>query len=141
MKRLMLVLCTALALAVAVPAALAASRSYSVRAAGTVKDMTTNTYAKFQINLRAGPGHKIVYTNPMTNTNFRALHLTSWKFSADTAKFNGVGLVNGERVPFQVIAVAHPRTTGVFKIAWNGMAGHGGNVTFGRIRVTQISAS
>ena len=141
MKRLMLLLCTALALAVAVPTALAASRSYSVRAAGTVKDMTTQTYAKFQINLRAGPGHKIVYTNPYTETTFRSVRLTSSSFTADTAKFNGIGMLNGERVPFQVIAVAHPRTTGVFKIAWNGMAGHGGNVTFGRIRVTQISAS
>ena len=141
MKRVMLVLCLALALVVAVPAALSASRSYAVRAAGTVEDLTTNTYATFRIDLRAGPGHKIVYTNPMTSTTFRALRLTSWTFSADTAKFDGIGLVNGRRVPFQVIAVAHPRTTGVFKIAWNGTAGHGGNVSFGRIRVTPIRAS
>jgi hypothetical protein len=49
--------------------------------------------------------------------------------------------VNGKQVHFTAIATDHPAQTDGFKIAWNHMAAHGGNVLTGNVHIRQIKLS
>lgn len=134
MKRLALV---ALAAAFAVPAASAAN--FTVRGSGWVVDnMATGSIAQFNVNFKAGPTHKVVYTDGATGIRFYSLDVKRLSFSLGTAKIAGVGMVNGKRVSFTAIIVDRPANKDTFKIAWNHGASHGGTVMDGNIKVTQI---
>jgi hypothetical protein len=144
MKRILLpALAVLAAVAFAVPAASAASYKYAftVRAGGVVVD---NPFAKvtslgrFEINLKAGPTHKVVYYDAFTGLSFHSLSLTTLSYERSAVKINGIGMVNGKRVSFTVIATDHPAYTDAFKIAWNHMAAHGGNLINGNVHVSQI---
>jgi hypothetical protein len=136
MKRLALV---ALAAAFAVPAASAAN-SFTVRGGGWVVDtMATGSIAQFSVNFKAGPTHKLVYTDGGTGIRFYSLNLASLSFRLGVAKIMGVGMVNGKRVNFTAVIVDRPASKDTFKLAWNHGASHGGTVMDGNIKVTQIT--
>lgn len=137
-KRLLLVAC--LALATAVPAAFASSmRHYTVNAGGTV---LSNGYdgnmGLFRIDFHKGPGGKITYSEPATGLTFHSVSLQSVRSTAYAMKIMGMGMANGKPVHFTVIATDHPLGSGTFRIDWNHLAAHGGNVTRGVVRITQI---
>ena len=148
MKRLLLpVLAAIAAIGFAVPAASAASYDYAftVRAGGFVMDNpfggTATSLGRFEVNLKAGPTHKVTYTDRTTGLSFHSLSISSLTYTRSTALIKGIGMVNGKRVSFTVIAVDHPAATDAFKIAWNHQAAHGGNLLTGNVHVRQISLS
>lgn len=138
MKRLLFVVC--LALATAVPAAFASTARYTANAGGTVfaDGSQGGNMGLFRIDFRKGPGNKITYVEPATGVQFRSLSLQSVRSTASAMKIRGVGLANGQRVHFTVIATNHPLAQGTFKIDWNHLAAHGGKVRNGHVRITQI---
>ena len=144
MKRVLLGWSALLAVvAVAVPAASAAT--FTVRGGVFVQDIPFapkfTTPARFSINLKAGPGHKVTYTDAATGLNFRSLDLMSVSYTRSAVKIAGLGFVGGKRVHFTAIATDN-KATGVdaFKISWSHKASHGGNVQSGNVRITPISA-
>jgi hypothetical protein len=144
MKRLLLATGAVLAaVAVAVPAA--SARSYTVRAGGLVMDNpsggTLQTLGRFEINLKAGPSNKVTYVDRTTGVAFHSTQLTQVFFTASTVKIVGIGMANGKRVHFTVLATDHPAATDAFKISWNHQAAHGGNVLSGNVHVREISLS
>ena len=147
MKRLLLpVLAAIAALGFAIPAASAASYGYAftVRAGGYVYDNPfgmTLTTAKFEVNLKAGPTHKITYADPATGLSFHSLRLTSLRYARSAVMITGIGMANGQRVHFTAVATDHPAYTDAFKIAWNHQAAHGGNLLNGNVHVRQIQVS
>jgi hypothetical protein len=145
MKRVLLA-CSALLAAAAVAIPAASATTFTVRAGGYVLDNPFaprfTTAARFTVNLKAGPGHKVTYTDRATGLSFRSLDLASVVFTRNAVKITGVGLVGGKRVHFTAIATDHNKTgVDAFKIAWDHKASHGGNVTAGNVRVTPISVS
>jgi hypothetical protein len=144
MKRFLLVCGAALAaVALAVPAA--SARNYTVRAGGLVMDNpsggTAQTLGRFEINLKAGPGHKVTYVDRTTGVSFHSVSLTQLFFTATSVKIVGIGMVGGQRVHFTAIATDHPSATDAFKISWSHKAAHGGNLLEGNVHVRQISVS
>lgn len=134
MKRLALLV---LAAAFAVPAASAAN--FTVRGSGWVVDsMSTGSLAQFSVNFKAGPTHKVVYTDGGTGIRFYSLSITKLRFTLGTATISGVGMANGKRVNYTAAIVDRPANKDTFKIAWNHGASHGGTVFDGNIKVTQI---
>src|SRR5690349_13664615 len=101
MKR-MLLGCSALlgAVAVAVPAA--SATTFTVRAGGSVLDNPSaarfTTPARFSVNLKAGPGHKVTYTDQATGLSFRSLELAGVTYTRSAVKITGLGMVGGKRV-------------------------------------------
>jgi hypothetical protein len=145
MKRVLLG-CSALLAAAAVAVPAASATTFTVRAGGSVLDNpfapTFTTPARFTINLKAGPGHKVTYLDRATGLTFRSLDLASVVYTRNAVKITGLGLVGGKRVHFTVIATDHNKTgVDAFKIAWDHKAAHGGNVMSGNVRVTPISVS
>ena len=135
MKRVLLGGAALLAtVAVAVPAA--SATTFTLRAGGSVLDNPFaprfTTPARFTINLKAGPGHKLTYIDQATGLNFRSLHLASVVFTRSAVKITGLGFVGGQRVHFTAIATDN-KATGVdaFKISWNHKASHGGSLASG----------
>ena len=130
------------AVAVAVPAAMATT--FTVRAGGLVFDNpsggTVQTLGKFALDFRKGPGHKVVYTNATTGLSFHSLSIASVRFNRNAVEVTGLGLANGKRVHFTAIAADHATGMDAFKISWNHLAAHGGNVLNGNVRITPISA-
>lgn len=148
MKRLLPAVCAALAaVAFAVPAASASSYRYAftVRAGGLVYDNpysgTTASLGQFEINLKAGPANKITYVDRTAGVYFHSLALSKLVYSRSAVEITGLGLANGKRVHFTVIASDHPAATDAFKIAWNHLAAHGGNLLEGNVHVRQIKLS
>lgn len=144
MKRALIALAGVLAaVAVAVPAA--SARDFTVRAGGFVMDNpfagTTATLGRFEINLRAGPTQKITYTDATTGLRFHSVSLSGLTFTRSAVKITGIGIANGERVHFTVLASDHPASVDGFRISWNHQASHGGNVLTGNVHVRQISLS
>jgi hypothetical protein len=144
MKGVMLALAAALAaVLVAVPGA--SARDFTVRAGGLVFDNpsggTVQTLGKFEINLRAGPTQKVTYVDRTTGVSFHSTQLMQLYFTASSVKILGIGMANGKRVHFTVIATDHPAATDAFRIAWNHQAAHGGNVLEGNVHVRQIKLS
>lgn len=136
MKRLLIVVIAALA--VAVPTA--SATTFKLRAGGWVQDRTTMTRATFNVNFKAGPGHKVTYVDRTTGISFRSLNLSAVKLVRNAVKISGMGLVNGMRVHFTAIATDHNTPSGDwFTIDWNHMAAHGGKVMLGNIRITPVS--
>ena len=145
MKRVLLG-CSALLAAAAVAVPAASATTFTVRAGGLVMNDpfhgTTATLGKFYVNLKAGPGHKVTYVDKTAGVYFRSLDLTKLTFTRNAVKIVGIGLANGMRVHFTVIATDHNKTgVDAFKIAWNHQAAHGGNLMSGNVRVTPISVS
>jgi len=145
MKRVLLG-CSALLAAAAVVVPAASATTFTVRAAGSVLDNPFapkfTTPARFSINLKAGPGHKVTYVDYATGLSFRSLDLAGVVFSRNAVKITGVGLVGGKRVHFTAIATDYNKTgTDAFKIAWDHKASHGGTVHTGNVRITPVSAS
>jgi hypothetical protein len=133
MKRLVLFLAAAVAaLLVAVPA-MSATGAASIRAAGTVKAFqTAGPIAKFTLYLDSTlKSNKLVYREP--GTTFKALTMTNTLFSSNAARFGGIGLVNGKRVHYTAVVVAHPTYAGVFRLAWNHGASRGGSLLDGNV--------
>lgn len=137
MKRLLLV--PVAALAVAIPAA--SATTFTVRAGGYVQDRNMNMErALFNVNLRAGPGHKVVYNDTHAGIYFRSLHLSSVTANRDAVKIAGIGTVGGQRVHFTAVASDHVLTAGDwFTIAWDHKMSHGGKVVSGNVRITPTS--
>ncbi len=112
---------------------------YAVRAGGTVlTNGTSGTVAHFQIMLSNGPGNKIVVFDRAGHILFRATHLATIAFIPGAVRMTGVGLANGRRVNFGLVAVSHP-TGDRFGIDWNHGAMLGGAVTSGAVRITEVS--
>jgi hypothetical protein len=88
--------------------------------------------------LKAGPTHKVIYTDGGTGTRFYSLNVTRTSFTLGTAKIVGVGMANGKRVNFTAVIVDRPANKDTFKVQWNHGASHGGTVFDGNIKVTQI---
>jgi hypothetical protein len=145
MKRVLLG-CSALLAAAAVVVPAASATTFTVRAGGSVLDnpfaSKFTTPARFSVNLKAGPGHKVTYTDRATGLNFRSLDLASVSYTRSAVKITGLGLVGGKRVHFTAIATDN-KATGVdaFKISWGHKASHGGNVMSGNVRITPVSVS
>jgi hypothetical protein len=81
-----------------------------------------------------GRNNTLVYVDPARGLNFRALHIGAVNFVDNTAKLQGIGLLNQQRVGFTVFAV-HNATPGVdlFHIAWRHGASLGGRVLGGSV--------
>ena len=148
MNRVLLAIAGVLAaVAVAVPAASAGSYTYNftVRAGGFVMDNpsggTIQSLGKFEINLKAGPGHKVTYVDRTTGTSFHSTKITKLTYTFSAVKIVGLGMVNGRRVSFTVLASDHPANVDGFKIAWNHLAAHGGNVLTGNVHIRQLKVS
>jgi hypothetical protein len=145
MKRVLLG-CGALVAAVAVAVPVASATTFTVRAGGSVVDdpfaATFTTPARFSIDLKAGPGHKVTYVDRATGLSFRSLDLTRVAFVRNAVRIAGVGLVGGKRVHFTAIATDN-KSSGVdaFKISWDHKASHGGSVATGNVRITPVSVS
>jgi len=133
MKRLMLFLAAALASLLVAAPAMSATGAASVRAAGTVKAFqTSGPVAKFTLYLDSTlKSNKLVYREP--GTTFKALSMKNTLFSSNAAKFNGIGLVNGKRVHYTALVVAHPTYAGVFRLAWSHGASRGGSLLNGNV--------
>jgi hypothetical protein len=141
MKRIALVLAaTAASIALAAPA-FGASSAAAVRAGGTVRAFgTTGPKATFTLYLNSTlKGNKLVYAEP--GTTFRALTMTNRVFGTNAAKFGGIGLVNGKRVHYTAVVVAHPTYAGVFKLAWGHNASRGGSLLNGNVQYVQTGVS
>lgn len=144
MKRILVALAgAAAAVAVAVPAA--SARDFTVRAGGFVMDNpfagTTATLGRFEINLRAGPTQKVTYTDAATGLRFHSVSLSHLVFTRSAVRITGVGIVNGQRVHFTVLASDHPAKVDGFRIAWDHQASHGGNLLTGNVHVRELSLS
>jgi hypothetical protein len=143
MKRVLLG-CSALLAAAAVLVPAASATTFTVRAGGSVLDNPFaprfTTPARFTIDLKAGPGHKVTYVDRATGLSFRSLDLASVTYTRNAVKIAGLGLVGGKRVHFTVVATDN-KATGVdaFKISWDHKASHGGNVASGNVRITPVS--
>ncbi|HWX08785.1 MAG TPA: hypothetical protein VNY33_02310 [Gaiellaceae bacterium] len=88
--------------------------------------------ARFRID--SGRANTVVYVDPSRNLQFRSLHIGAVRFVDNTAKLQGIGLLNQRRVGFTVFAV-HNAQPGVdlFRIAWLHAASLGGRVFGGSV--------
>jgi hypothetical protein len=88
--------------------------------------------ASFRIEV--GSGSTVVYVDPVRSLRFRSLHIGTVRFVDNTAKLQGIGLLNERRVAFTVYAV-HNAQPGVdlFHIAWLHRASLGGRVFGGSV--------
>ena len=88
--------------------------------------------ARFRID--SGPAGAVVYADPARNVHFRSLHIGAIRFVDNTAKLQGIGLLNQRRVVFTVFAV-HNAQPGVdlFHIGWLHGASLGGRVFGGSV--------
>ena len=91
--------------------------------------------ATFSVDLRKGPGHKVTYLDARQHVHFRSLRLGSIRFGRNSATLRGVGLVNGRRVPFVVLAVDHGAHGDMFRIAWGDGRSYGGRLLSGGLTV------
>ena len=134
MKRMVLFLAAAVAALVVALPALGDSGAAAVRAGGTVKAFgTAGPAAKFTLYLDSRlKSDRLVYTEP--GTTFRALSMTNTLFGTNAAKFGGIALVNGKRVHYTALVVAHPTFAGVFKLAWGHGASRGGSLLNGNVQ-------
>jgi hypothetical protein len=89
--------------------------------------------ASFRMNLSAV---RFFFTWTQRGLRFHALQLTSVRFGAHAAAFEGVALVNGKRVRFAAVAVDHGARGDVLKVAWAGGPSRGGRLKSGGLTVT-----
>ena len=88
--------------------------------------------AVFRVDI--GRNSTVVYVDPVRNLRFRALHIGAVSFVDNTAKLQGIGLVNHRRVGFTVFAVHNAQPgVDVFRIAWLHGASLGGRVFGGSV--------
>lgn len=148
MKKLLFAVCAALAAAAPASAA-RIDTTHSLSGAGTVlSDKTTGSTARFHVDLRLGPGHKLMYIDRAMGVSLRAKSITMVDYtnanqaqkSGWAVKIKGMGVSNGRLVPFTAIAVDHPAPLGtdIFRISWNHGASFGGKLQFGEIKIRQL---
>ena len=81
----------------------------------------------FRVDFAAGPGNKIVLVRGGTAV-FRALRLTSMRWTSRSVLISGIGLASGNRVHFTALAVDGGRRD-VFRLDWSHGAWLGGVLT------------
>jgi hypothetical protein len=106
-----------------------------VRGTGSVHALGRIGTARFSIDLRKGPGHKVTYADARLRVSFRSLRLASVRFGSNSATLRGTGVVNGRRVPFVAVAIDRGARGDVFRISWSGGLPHGGTLLSGGLTV------
>jgi len=102
-----------------------AARYRTVHAAGMV------AAGRFRIDFAAGPGAKVVLGSGGA-TVFRALRITSMRWTANAVSMTGIGIVSGERVHFTALAVDGVGRD-VFRVDWKHRAALGGPLLRGTV--------
>jgi hypothetical protein len=86
---------------------------------------------RFRIDLAAGPGRKLVLVRRGAQV-FRALRITSMRWTDDAVAMSGIGLAGSLRVHFVAFAV-DGGSRDVFRIAWLHHASLGGVLSQGAV--------
>jgi len=102
-----------------------AARYRHVRAAGVTVS------GRFRIDFAAGPGSKLVLVRHGTQV-FRALRISSMRWTSNAVSMRGVGLAAGLRVHFVAFAV-DDGARDVFRIGWLHHAALGGVLLQGAV--------
>jgi hypothetical protein len=85
----------------------------------------------FRVDFGAGPGSKVVLVRH-GSAIFRALRFTSMRWADRSVLIRGIGLANGRRVAFTVLAVDGGRRD-VFRLDWRHRAALGGALLHGAV--------
>ena len=86
---------------------------------------------RFRIDFATGPGHKLVLVRRGEDV-FRALRITSMRWTSNAVSMSGIGLAGGLRVHFVAYAV-DGGTRDVFRIGWLHRAALGGVLSQGAV--------